>query len=113
MFKEVLMPNSFYFLFDKENMPIGVTLKECKEDAIKLFCRIFKSCWDDLRQMGHYLQKEEDVPDERWNEIYKKQLKATRQVKIQESTPDISLKDRKIVKPSLSTILETERFLRQ
>lgn len=79
-------------LFDKEDMPAAVFLTETAEESQKLFCTLYRQSWEEIVAAGNYMEREKDVPPEKWEEIYQiyksrevRELKPVEPIKIPES----------------------------
>ena len=66
----------YYFFFDEDGMPIAVFYTHCKGDALDLFARLYRRVWSESVKLGITIEKETEVPVERWDEIHLKYVKA-------------------------------------
>jgi hypothetical protein len=60
----------FYFFFDRDNMPLAVFLCQVQEEAMHLFSRLYRQTWVESVESGITVIREDEVPAQRWNEIY-------------------------------------------
>lgn len=104
------MLKDYYFFFDADGMPIAVFYTICKGDAFDLFARLYRRSWSESVKLGITIEKETDVPVERWDKIHNKY--------IAKAPPPKPLMP--VVKPVMkppeqkrmeSTGLETEKYL--
>jgi hypothetical protein len=68
------MMKEYWFFFDKDGMPIAVFYTLCKGDAVDLFTRLYRRPWSESVKLGITMEKESDVPVERWDEIHNKYI---------------------------------------
>lgn len=103
----------YWFFFDKDGMPIAVFLTVCKGDAFDLFRRLYRRAWSESVKLGITIERENDVPAERWDEIHRKFIKAVQPVPV--PTPQVTLK-KPVIKLSerpqkMTTGLESEKYM--
>jgi len=59
-------------------MPIAVFYTLCKGDAFDLFAHLYRRVWSESVKLGITIEKEDDVPVERWDEIHQKYIEAAK-----------------------------------
>lgn len=106
------MARDYYFFFDRDTMPIAVFLTHTKAEAFDLFGRLYRRVWSESVKLGITIEKETDVPAERWEEIHEKYIIRTKPKLIAPviklAIPHIRITEH--IKYE-STGLETEKYL--
>jgi hypothetical protein len=103
---------SYYFFFDKDGMPIAVFYTFLKGEAFDLFARLYRRPWSESVKLGITIEKETDVPVERWDEIHRKYIaKVTPKPLMPVIKPVIPRMKPPEQKRMESTGLETEKYL--
>jgi hypothetical protein len=101
----------YYFFFDKDGMPIAVFYTFFKGKAFDLFARLYRRSWAESVKLGITIEREKDVPVERWDEIHRKYIARVAPKPVMpviKPIPRIKPPEQKRLE---STGLETEKYL--
>lgn len=101
------MHKDHYFFFDVDGMPIAVFYTRSKKKAFDLFGRLYRRVWSESVELGITIEKESDVPEQRWIDIHHKY--------VVKSKPVATVVKPKLKSPEIrrmeSTGLETEKYM--
>jgi len=107
------MPDrEYYFFFDKDDLPIAVFYTHIKGEAMDLFSKLYRQTWVESRALGITVEKETDVPEDRWIEIHRKHYtkKLNPTITVPVVKPALKLSEFRRETPQ-STGLETEKYM--